>query len=295
MTSSQRPRRDDDRQGRRAAAPVGRQRGDHPAVAVARHRPALDPPRARLLLRPARPQGPLQAGLPRCRMGRHPAGDRRADVHDPVQPPGRRRDRRAVVLRVRAARQRGVGVLLVDAAGGHQQPALQRRAADEGRLPAHRRPDGDVPARVHRPRGRRRAGVRHRPRVRRRVDTARARPRAAGRRRPAGAVRRRARVPAQRGGGEVPRRQHARRLRRAAAAVRHARSPSRPTSCPPSGAPCCTSTRSAAPSGCCAGRSSTPPSRPPRSWRRRWPPPWSSLFFGLFHFRRREREFADII
>ena len=52
-------------------------------------RPVLGGARARLLLRPARPQGPLQAGVPRCRVGGHPAARRRADVHDPVQPAGR--------------------------------------------------------------------------------------------------------------------------------------------------------------------------------------------------------------
>ena len=97
------------------------------------------------------------------------------------------------------------------------------------------------------------------------------------------------------GRGEVPRRQHPGRLRRAADAVRHAdRLPARPRAVR-AGGRCCTSTRSAAPSGCSAGRSSTPRSRRPPSWRRRWPPRASLLFFGLFHFRRREREFADII
>ena len=49
-------------------------------------RPGVGEPRADLLLRPPRRQGPLQAGLPRRRVGGHPTAGRRADVHDPVQP-----------------------------------------------------------------------------------------------------------------------------------------------------------------------------------------------------------------
>ncbi len=78
----------------------------------------------------------------------------------------------------------------------------------------------------------------------------------------------------QRGGREVPRRGDARRLRRAAPAVRQpGRLPAGPRARGLADR-CCTSTRSPAPSACCAGRSSARPRRPrascccPASWPR---------------------------
>ena len=162
-----RPRRHDDRQGRRAGAPVGRQRGDHPPLAVARDRPALDPPRARLLLRPPRPQGALQAGLPRRRVGRHPAAGRRA-----------RRSRscstgwptsRSTGRRTSRSRSLGSGVWAYFSStlqAGTNSLLYNAELLTKVAVPAHRGADGDVPARVHRPRRGGRAGVRRRPRVR---------------------------------------------------------------------------------------------------------------------------------
>src|SRR3954462_10248323 len=70
---------------------------------------ALGVPRAAVLLRLARRQGPLQADGPRRRLGDHRAADHHVRVHDPVRTI--RRDGEAGPGTVRAVRVRGDAAL----------------------------------------------------------------------------------------------------------------------------------------------------------------------------------------
>ena len=213
-----------------------------------RRRPALDAPRADLLLRRPRPEGALQAGVPRRRLGRHPAAGRGPDVHGPVQPPRRRRGRRrpsyfafallgfGVWTYFSATLQTGTGSLLYNA-------ELLTKVA----FPRIVAPTADVPARVDRPR--------RRPPSSR--SSSRWRPAAAVACRPCSSVCRSASCCSslavagpvllpQRVGREVPRRRRrSSAFARASCCCSSARSPIRRSSCREAGARCSTSTRSA--------------------------------------------------